>query len=128
MKFSELIYLLSLVKIININKNLSNIIDKIDIPKEEIIRFKFKNRDIIINNRINDISKIKLFENNILNVFIIFHFDKNNIQIDDKNNLSKFIYNNNDDNDRYFSKDFLTSINIDIKSQTNVLNETKDFQ
>ena len=87
-------------------------VEKIDIPKEEIIRFKFKNKDMIENNKENFISKIKLFENSILEAFVIFYFEKNRILCENINNYSKIIYDNKDPNDTYFSKEFITSLNV----------------
>ena len=85
-------------------------IDFINIPKEEIIRFKFKNRDIIKNNKKSNVSSVKLFENNILEAYVTFYFDKNLVNINKQ--YSKIIYNNKDPKDTYFSKEFITSINI----------------
>ena len=117
MKFAEVIYYLSLYK----NKEhiqlyLKDMVQKIEIPKEEIIRFKFKNRDIINNNKENDISKIKLFENNILDAYVVFYFDKNKIINEDICRYSKIIYDNKDLNDTYFSKEFITKINVFMKN------------
>tara|TARA_B100000886_G_scaffold313998_1_gene251008 strand:+ start:295 stop:645 length:351 start_codon:yes stop_codon:yes gene_type:complete len=113
MKFAEVIYYLSLYKKVeHVDNFLKDMVEKIDIPKEEIIRFKFKNKDIIENNKENFISKIKLFENSILEAFVIFYFEKNKICRENINTYSKIIYDNRDPNDTYFSKEFITSINV----------------
>lgn len=113
MKFSEVIYYLSLYKKSeHVDIYLKDMVEKIDIPKEEIIRFKFKNKDMIENNKENFISKIKLFENSILEAFVIFYFEKNRILCENINNYSKIIYDNKDPNDTYFSKEFITSLNV----------------
>jgi len=117
MKFAEVVYYLSFYK--NSKQNdlyLKYMVKKIEIPKEEIIRFKFKNRDIINNNKENNISKIKLFENNILDVYVVFYFDKNKVINEDICRYSKIIYDNNDLNDTYFSKEFITTINVFMKN------------
>ena len=113
MKFAEVIYYLSLyIKSEYVYIYLKDMVEKIEIPKEEIIRFKFKNRDIIENNKDNLISKIKLFENSILEAYVIFYFDKNAVNNENFDNYSKIIYDNRDVNDTYFRKEFITAINI----------------
>ena len=116
MKFSHVIYYLSLYrKKEDMDMYLKEMVENIEIPKEEIIRFKFKNRDIITNNKENSISKIKLFENNMLDAYVIFYFNKNNI-INEHSDYSKIIYDNKDPYDIYFSKEFITYLNIFTKS------------
>lgn len=113
MKFAEVIYYLSLYKKSEyVDTYLKNMVEKIEIPKEEIIRFKFKNKDIIQNNKENSVSRIKLFENSILEAFVIFYFEKNKYIEKYITDYSKIIYDNKDPNDTYFSKDFIVSINI----------------
>ena len=116
MKFYDVIYSLSLYKNRNdIVVNMKEILEAIQIPKEEIIRFKFKNRDIINNNKENNISKIKLFENKLLDAYVIFFFDKNNVSHENNSIYSKIIYDIVDPNDTYFSKDFIATIDFFLK-------------
>ena len=115
MKFVDIIYYLSKIKTSkDVYIYLNKIIELINIPKDEIIRFKLKNRDIITNNKVNNISKVKIYENNILVTYVMFLFDKNKI-FNGESYYSKIIYNNLDHNDNYFSKDFVITINIYLK-------------
>lgn len=92
MNFSILVYYIAQYKYnndLNFSTYINTIISKIEMPKNEILNFKRKNISMIENNLENNISKIKIYENNFLNSYIIFYFDL------DYFNEKENTYNNN---------------------------------
>lgn len=80
MNFSNLVYYVAQYKYKNdldFYNYVNTIISQIEINDHEILKFKDRNISIIENNLEDNVSKIKIYENNLLNSFIIFYFDFN---------------------------------------------------
>ena len=121
MIFSNLVYYVAQYKYKNdltFPEYINGIILKIEIPENEILNFKKRNAEIIENNLENNISKIKIYENNFLNSYIIFYFDLN--YFNDKENT----YTNNNSYEHILGtieysedtkKSFICTLFIEIK-------------
>lgn len=115
MNFSNLVYYVAQYKYKNdldFYNYVNTIISQIEIKDNEILKFKNKNISLIENNLEDNVSKIKIYENNFLNSFIVFYFDLNYF------NKKELIF----DNSSYETilgenknKDFICTLYIEIK-------------
>lgn len=114
MNFSNLVYYVAQYKYKNdldFSNYVNTIISQIEIKDNEILKFKNKNISLIENNLEDNVSKIKIYENNFLNSFIVFYFDLNYF------NKKELIFDNSYETilGENKNKDFICTLYIEIK-------------